>query len=376
MKKLITIAFAVLAALGSAVFPNDGVFYAQGNNLVPLQETRVELRKEILKFFVRDFEYMDVDVDFEFFNPDGERKLTVGFVSPPAMGDVEEGEGGHPRITDFTVVVNGETLKFKIARMEETSFASADPELNGWDYVYYFDVVFKPGINRVRHTYRFQGGGSVETQRDFHYQITTGKRWANKQIGDLELQVHLDEGIYYVPARFVKGGRLADWEIIGDGVLKSGAEKFYDFDEDTIRLVHLNRGFLRLKEKNFKPDIDITIGEFNWAAGWLRKMCPGSKECVTDEEVERLGPYLSLRPGEWITSDELKELSGKERRFLRNYGFALRGYEFRDEALKDFFKRFFWYKPDPSVKAEDVELTEAEKAFIRKIDAAGERASG
>lgn len=370
MKKLIFLALTVCTAFSMPALPNDGVFYAQGNNLVPLQETRVELRKEVLKFFVRDFNFMDVDVDFEFFNPDGERRLTVGFVSPPAMGDVEEGEGGHPRISDFTVVVNGETLKFKIAKMEETSFASADPELNGWDYVYYFDVVFKPGLNRVRHTYRFQGGGSVETQRDFYYQITTGKRWANKQIGELELQVHLDQGIYFVPARFVKGGGLANWEIVGDGVLKSGAEKFYDFDEETIRLVHLNRGFLRLKEKNFKPDIDIAIGEFNWAAGWLRKMCPGSTACVTDEEVERLGPYFSLRPGEWITADELKDLSAAELRVLRNYGFALRGYEFKDETLKKFYSRFFWYKPDPSVKAVDVDLTEAEKEFIKKIETA------
>ena len=44
-------------------FANDGVFYVQGNNLIPLQETQVELRKEILKFYIKDFEWMDVDVD-------------------------------------------------------------------------------------------------------------------------------------------------------------------------------------------------------------------------------------------------------------------------------------------------------------------------
>ncbi|QQS40900.1 MAG: YARHG domain-containing protein [Acidobacteriota bacterium] len=370
MKRLITIALTVLAAFASATFPNDGVFYAQGNTLVPLQETQVRLKKEILKFFIRDFRFADVDVDFEFYNPGGDRTLTVGFVSPPAMGDVEEDEGGHPRITNFTVNVNGKDLEYKIAQMEKTSFNAEALDVNGFDYVYYFTMTFKPGLNRVRHTYRFEGGASVETQRDFYYQITTGKRWANKQIDDFELQLHLDQGIFNLPARFVKGKALANWQIVGDGVLKGGAEKFYDFDEDTIRMVHLNRGHLVFKAKDFKPDFDISISEFNWAAGWLRKMCSDSAPCVTDEEVERLGPFLSIHPGEWIGPDELKQLTNAERRILRNFGFAVRGYDLKDKTLKRFYKRFFWYKPDPSVKAEDVDLSEAEKEFIKKIETA------
>ncbi len=370
MRSYVLAAFVfLLVAVGSA-FANDGVFYAQGNNLIPMQETRVELRKEILKFFVRDFDFMDVDVDFEFFNPDDDRILIVGFVSPPVFGDVEEEGTGHPRITNFTVVVNGETLDYKIAQMKDTSFNSEALDIAGWDYVYYFPVTFKKGMNRIRHTYRFQGGASVETQRDFAYQITTGKRWANMQIDDFELQMHLDEGIYYIPARFVKGQGLANWQIFGDGVLKKGADKKFDFDEDSIRFVHLNSGYLSLREKNFRPDFDIMIGEFNWAVGWLGKMCRSKRKCVGEDDAERIGHYLSLSPGDYIETGQLKELTKTELRQVRNYGFALRGYDFKSPDLNKFYSKFFWYKPNPAVIAEDIELSDAEKTFIEKVRAA------
>lgn len=364
---------AVALSFLIGLFPakaNDGVFYAQGNNLIPLQETRIELRKEILKFFVRDFDYVDVDVYFEFYNPDGERNLTVGFVSPPAMGDFGDEEFDHPRISEFTVLVNEEALKHKVAQMEDTSFNAEALEINGFDYVYYFDVTFKPGLNRIRHTYRFKGGGTVETQRDFDYQITTGKRWANKQIDDFTLELHLDEGIFNLPARFVKGGGLANWKIVGDGVMKSKAEKFYDFDEESIRMAHLNRGHIELKEKNFKPDFDIHISEFNWFTGRIEKMCKTGKKCLTDEQMERIGLYMSRAPGDYIEVGQLKELSKKELKMMRNFGFALRGYGFKSADLKAFYSKFFWYKPDTALKAEDIDLSAAEKAFIEKVRSA------
>ena len=179
MKKLILLAAVLIVGVAS-VFANDGTFYVSGNNLIPLQETRVSLRKEVLKFFIRDYNWMNVEVDFDFYNPGPARTITVGFVTPPAMGDVAENE--HPRIKGFTVVVNGDSVPFKMKRMSETTFSKARLKISGDDYVYYFPVTFKPGLNKVRHTYEFEGGASVELQRSFDYQITTGKRWANRQI--------------------------------------------------------------------------------------------------------------------------------------------------------------------------------------------------
>jgi len=52
---------------------------------------------------------------------------------------------------------------------------------------------------------------------------------------------------------------------------------------------------------------------------------------------------------------------------MRNFGFALRGYEFKSADLKAFYSKFFWYKPDATLKAEEIELSGAEKAFIDKV---------
>ncbi|MBL0016272.1 MAG: hypothetical protein IPP17_07460 [Bacteroidetes bacterium] len=76
--------FFVLLALfvANGLFANDGVFYAQGNHLVPVKETVVQLKKEILKL-KRIGDYMAVDVYFEFYNPGPEKTEIVGFVTPP-----------------------------------------------------------------------------------------------------------------------------------------------------------------------------------------------------------------------------------------------------------------------------------------------------
>ena len=80
--------------------------------------------------------------------------------------------------------VNGKKILFKVKKMKDTSFRFGDMKISGNDFVYYFPVRFRRGLNRIRHTYRFRGGGSTEIRRDFDYQITTGKRWANRQIDD------------------------------------------------------------------------------------------------------------------------------------------------------------------------------------------------
>ena len=59
---------------------NDGVFYSTGNTLIPMKETTIRLKKEILNL-ERKGDWMQVDIYFEFFNPGVERELTVGFVS-------------------------------------------------------------------------------------------------------------------------------------------------------------------------------------------------------------------------------------------------------------------------------------------------------
>lgn len=368
MRKIIFSLMIILVSLANIAFANDGVFYVQGNNLIPLQETQVQLRKEILKFYIRDFQWMDVDVDFTFYNPGEAKTVTVGFVTPPASGDVDEEKETHPRIKNFTVNVNGKTLKYEMKRMKDTSFQTANGEIDGYDFVYFFPVTFKKGLNKIRHTYRFQGGGSVETQRDFSYQITTGKRWANKQIDDFELQIHPDRGIFYIPLSFKKDNSPANWKIIGKGTI-SKPKKLPPLEEKTnSRLVQIQNGHLSLKEKNFKPETDIEIGEFNWNMGWHDRMCKVATKCYQPKEIGlNVYLYFSATPSEHFSESNMSELSPRELKFVRNFPYAIRGYNFKSNILRDFYSQFFWYQPDKSLKLNDIKLSKAEEVFVKKV---------
>ncbi|MEZ5307865.1 MAG: YARHG domain-containing protein [Pyrinomonadaceae bacterium] len=355
--------FLLIFVVGA--FANDGVFYVQGNNLVPLQETQVRLKKEVLRFYVTDFGWMRVDVDFTFVNPGKSKKVTVGFVTPPASGDTDEEQ--HPQIKDFDVNVNGTDVKYQMKRMNETSFAGEKLGIESYDFVYYFPVTFKSGENKIKHTYTYRGGASVETQRDFYYQITTGKRWANKQIDDFTLELHLDNGIYMIPASFWESGKLAQWKIVGDGVMKEEVEsRFYD-EDPRVRMVHLNSGYITFQAKNFRPDRDITFAEPNWPAGWIGKWCIKGSNCVDSEALEEITPYFRLNPWEGTTKEDLAQLSEQDLRLIRNFYYAVRGYQFKSDDLKSFYTKFFWYKPVEGLAAESIELTPAEEKFVRLV---------
>ena len=358
---------AIFFLIPAAALANDGAFYVSGNTLMPLQETEISLRKEVLKFYVRDFRWMDVSVDFEFYNPGPEKTLLVGFVTPPADGDVSDKDQAHPQIKDFVVMVNGSRLAYQMKRMKDTSFSADKLKIEGTDFVYYFKVNFKRGANKIRHTYRFRGGESVELQRDFDYQITTGKRWANKQIDDFELQLYLDNGIFAIPATFREDKKLAAWRIAGDGTIDDTPRSWFGEESPQVRMVHLNSGYIALNVKNFQPDFDIMLGEYNWGADWVKIWCEFGQECTEQASLEKIVRYFTLEPYAGVEDADLAGLSDKELKYVRNYFYAVRGYAFKDAETKNFYSQFFWYKPNPTLKISDIKLSRKEDLFLTKV---------
>ena len=71
MKKIIAILSCCFSALFT--FANDGVFYASGNQLIPITETDISVKKEVLTIN-RVGDYLEVIVYYEFFNPVGEKE--------------------------------------------------------------------------------------------------------------------------------------------------------------------------------------------------------------------------------------------------------------------------------------------------------------
>lgn len=363
MKSIKLISFVILVALYLQGFANDGVFYSQGGNLYPKKETTIQLKREVLSFTYLDTA-IRVDIYFEFYNPGEPRTETVGFVSPPSSGDMPyrddglvDGEFRHPQMFDFYAIVNDEMQAWQVYKAKESGFRSDhDGEFYN-EYIYHFDAHFKKGKNIIQHSYIYKGSSSVEVVNSFYYRITTGKMWANGQIDDFELLINMPALSLYVPWTFYESGKPANWEIVGIGRMK---ENFTDFMGDTVRIGHLQSGMLRLHETNFKPDFDLHFGIlrfFNMLA------------FEANDLMLEVDPHLTLSPYFYdYEKDDLKDLSSFELMFLRNFIYALHGYEFRNEELFAIFSEFSWYYPQPWLndKIDDL-LSEKEKQLINDV---------
>ena len=73
MKKIAILLFCCLSAFFATA--NDGVFYASGNQLIPITETDISVKKEVLTIN-RVGDHIEVTVYYEFFNPVGEKERT------------------------------------------------------------------------------------------------------------------------------------------------------------------------------------------------------------------------------------------------------------------------------------------------------------
>lgn len=328
------------------VSANDGVFYSTGNTLVPLKETTIRLKKEILNL-ERKGDWMQVDIYFEFFNPGVERELTVGFVTPPAVGDVPDEEAKHPFIKDFMVMVGDKLLPYKIAKMEETGFKVNSKIAEGYDFVYHFTVRFGKGVTIIRHSYLYKGGGSVEAKQDFDYRLTTGTTWANSAIEDFELNINMGDDSYFaVPAGF--GGAPVNWIVAGIGRL-SKAMQYNPYGEEnegsSLKMACLRKGKLQLRIANFKPQRDLSLIIFqlhNEVNLWCEKSIKNDFANV-----------MELVWGDTIQV-AVSKLTDNELRLYRNLNYARMGYDFKDETLKKAFSKYNWYIPDPGLKPENV----------------------
>ena len=162
MRKLV-LCFLFFTIYSIKSFANDGSYFASGNELIPVFETDVAIKKEILTLKKIRNQFIEVTVYYEFYNPKDEKEITVGFEAFSPQGDVDgrPKNGLHPYMRDFTVQLNGEMLKYTIAYVTDSIYAKngiikskklADVISNIQDenavdffYVYYFKAKFKKG---------------------------------------------------------------------------------------------------------------------------------------------------------------------------------------------------------------------------------------
>ena len=190
---------------------NDGAFYAKGNQLIPISEATVSVKKEVLSIQRTTNGYVRVTVSYIFDNPGAAKEILVGFEAPSPAGDVDGTpiNGQHPYISNFSVVMNGSPIRYETAFVNDEDYYENE-EINGltetealgerfnendpgFYYVYHFNAPFKKGLNTIQHTYNFKMGSSVMEYYSFGYILTAANRWANNGIDDFTLIIDLGD---------------------------------------------------------------------------------------------------------------------------------------------------------------------------------------
>lgn len=225
MKTYLSILFLALLSC-NIVKANDGVYFTSGSFLIPVKETDISAKKEILTITICNDGFAQVDVQYYFNNnTDKDKTVTMAFEaqSPYNAGDPLSTNYEHPHISDFTVNMNGKPLQHRNALvalhydngtwdsdhmpLDRTQWKCcgevADSILPEYDllynealdsvcnyaYAYYFDATFHPGINTVHHTYRYRMSYRVGCKFDIPYWLTPVTRWANGQVDDFTLSI-------------------------------------------------------------------------------------------------------------------------------------------------------------------------------------------
>jgi hypothetical protein len=339
---------------------NDGAYYGSGNHLIPIFETEISVKKEILSI-KRNGSKMEVTVYYEFFNPSKDKEILVGFEAFSPEGDVDgtPKNSQHPYMYDFTVNLNDQILPHQVSIIEDSIQLDNDQiksihienNDNEYDipfyYVYHFKAKFKSGLNIVKHTYSYQVSTGVAYEYNFNYILTAANRWANKQIDDFTLVVDMgDFSEFHIENTFFNDTK--NWISNGIGKIVNQSEKSPYFEEPNHTFYNQKGNFI-YQEKNFHPKGELNLYSINYYP--------------INHLVSNLYIPFKLGQANFILDSEFNV----SKNTLRNLPFARRGYIFKNEEIQSFYEKMEWYIPNPNYTPKITELTEDEKEWIKRL---------
>ena len=397
MKRILILLFCCLSAIFT--YANDGVFYASGNQLIPITETDISVKKEVLTIN-RVGKHLEVTVYYEFFNPVGEKELLVGFEAESSYNsilDPMEMFPRHPHINNFKVMMNGEPLNYEIAHVKRGHHTNDNyvfsqyyvngnftdwtaqriqDSLDAWhhtpgmpiDYVYHFKTKFRPGLNIIQHTYDFDLSFSQEYEFYFPYVLTAANRWANHQIDDFTLNINMgDRESFIIRPDFFK--TADEWVFTGIG--KTSVDSIWVWDEDLNSMIcpnfHIQEGGLSFHKANFHPEGELHIYKRNyWSYFWSYKEEDyGTSSNALMTALSKEGYFVRrLSDFSQKSAEDSTQYTLFQRRILKNLPFAYRGYIFKDKTLQNYFESCAWYLPNPDYKGDMDGFSEEEKAWV------------
>lgn len=337
-------------------FANDGAFFAAGNQLIPINESEISVKKEILTLKKVRHDFIEVSVYYEFFNPAEAKTITVGFEAFSPNGDVDgtPKNGRHPYMRDFTVVLNNTTLPYEVAYVQD-SLSNQKEKIIAIDldtfeghksgnyvefhYVYHFKASFKKGLNTIKHTYNYDLSGGVCYNYYFEYILTAANRWGNGQIDDFTLII--DSGpfeSFHIEQSFFDNN--SNWMINGIGKMEHTW-----VDNRPYTTFYIQKGRLTFQAKNFKPNGELFVHS------------PSCLDGVIDKKL-----LYSYYAQNWM----YEPANDFERKTYKNLPFARRGYVFKNVALKQYYENMPWYMPNPNYIPVVANLHELEKKWIEQ----------
>ena len=374
MKRLL---LTLLLLLPVCVVANDGVYYANGNHLIPITETDISVRKEVLTITLVNDQF-HVDVYYEFYNPGKAKDLLVGFeaADPYPCYDpatYEKALPNHPFIFDFTVEMNSKHLAYEVAHVDyfkpslwkertglpeyyhNGSFQTIDVRKQldalrdseyyanaGICYAYHFQAHFQPGLNIIHHTYRYQASEVAGYSYYLPYVLTAANRWANHQIDDFTLILDMgDCQSFYLPANFFDS--LSEWQILGAGRMNERPLNIYGMRPTAM--FHVRHGKILFHKTDFHPLGELDL--YGYSVDGIFDKC-------------REG-YIDV----WDVPFGRDSFTADQRRILRNLPFAQRGYCFKNASIQAFYNSTDWYIPDSTYIPDLETLPPEERKWIQ-----------
>ena len=360
MKSFLFITFIIISLSSLA---DSGIFYSDGGNLFPVQETSISMQKEILHFKYTP-EGLEVNVFFEFNNPGETRTEIVGFVVPKSMSyekdeynfDVEK-EMRHQYVYDFIAAQNGNILPYKVTKYESRGFETDIDGVEDMDIIYYFNVTFEPGVTKLYNHFIFKGS-SYSGNESFMYKLKTGKMWAGQTIGDFTMIIDAGSKWFVIPATLSKNIAAMAYEINGVGKISE-----MQVDHNKIH-AYITSGYLSMHCTDLKPDFDINLSfmglqsmYYNFLENYTNDFnieLPGLHWIIGSDKAESYENQF-----EGITDEAIQDMI--------NFVYAIHGYTFGGKDFYHYFEKFSWYVPNPQLSENDIAFTVEEQAFLTAL---------
>ena len=384
MKKIkIFLLFCSMFVTSINLLANDWEFGSEGGHIVPMNMSNIAIKSEKLHFKLENTKTKDgitnhemiVTVKFVFDSPEAAEKY-IGFITPEG-GNEEWDNVDH--FKNFRTVVNGKNVSttsyrltdfipkdvkqlvevIKYFKEYDEEKAKNESEYYKKSYVYYFKANFKKGQNVVEHSYSYDGSGGIGLI-NFNYVWTTISKWRNQKVDDFEVIIEPGNALIAIPVMTTKDGKEMNWKLVGEGNIDYGDKGYYDTDgKYRILYAKLKNGYLHFKTKDFKPENEFYLTEIVYLNG----------NYIFPEKTEKGFKFRDELTGmayraEYLTSEELMEFSDKDLKIMKNYPYALAGYDFSDKELKDYFSKFLWYIPT----GKNAELKENEYDIVKAMD--------